>query len=98
MKSVRMVCVTFSPAAPVRSYKPCIVLDPPDLEPDARMIADSLARSSAARAGHSMSAKTPKMGMYMAMTMEPTMAPMTTIMSGSMRLVSCSVVDSTSWS
>lgn len=96
MKSVRMVCVSFSPAEPVRSYSPCIVPGRPHLEQNAQHAADSLSRSNTPGAAHSMSANTPKIGMYMAMTMEPTIAPMTTIMRGSMRLVSCSVVDSTS--
>ena len=42
--------------------------------------------------------KTPKMGIYIAMIMEPMIAPMTTIMIGSMSDVSASVVASTSWS
>lgn len=45
-----------------------------------------------------ISSKTPKMGMYIAMIMAPMMEPSTAIMSGSMRLVSASVVASTSWS
>jgi hypothetical protein len=43
-----------------------------------------------------MRSKTPKIGMYIAMIIEPMMDPMTTIMIGSMRLVSWSVVASTS--
>ena len=47
-------------------------------------------------ATYSMRLKIPKIGMYIAMTMLPMIAPMTTIMIGSMRLVSWSVVASTS--
>jgi len=45
-----------------------------------------------------MRLKMPKIGMYIAMIIDPMMDPMTTIMSGSIRLVSWSVVASTSWS
>ena len=53
-------------------------------------------RTNATHKAQLMRSKIPKIGMYSAMTIEPMIAPMTTIMSGSMRLVSCSVVDSTS--
>ena len=45
-----------------------------------------------------MRSKILKIGMYSAMIIDPTMPPRTAIMSGSMSAVSCSVVDSTSWS
>lgn len=51
-----------------------------------------------ATAGYCTRLKIEKIGMYSAMIMPPMSDPRTTIMSGSIRLVSCSVVDSTSWS
>jgi hypothetical protein len=49
-------------------------------------------------AGHSTSSMTLKIGMYSAMTIDPTMPPRTPIISGSISAVSDSVVDSTCWS
>ncbi len=45
-----------------------------------------------------MRLNTEKIGMYSAMIIDPMMPPSTAIISGSMRDVSASVVDSTSWS
>ena len=45
-----------------------------------------------------MRSNTPKIGMYRAMIIAPMMEPRTAIISGSIRLVSASVVASTSWS
>ena len=60
-----------------------------------------LARASggtAVDASYEMTFMRVKIGMYSAMIIDPMMAPMTTIISGSMRAVRASVVASTSWS
>ena len=76
---------------------PGIVVAPRSLE-SAGSVSRTFTRTAARHraAAHLMTLKMLKMGMYRPMTMNPMMPPMMTIMIGSMRLVSCSVVDSTS--
>ncbi len=70
---------------------------PADLE-DERSAAERVPIGHGAPTNHLMSSKILNIGMYRAMIIAPTMLPRTPIITGSIRDVSDSVVDSTSWS
>jgi hypothetical protein len=63
-----------------------------------RLESDARVEPQFTRKGYWMSSKIENIGMYSATIMPPTRPPTVTIISGSIRLVSDSVVCSTSWS